>query len=239
MININRQLEANLSDALVERPVRFRLGKREFGLYPPTLGKMQLLKDLYLAIDMDEEKLLRNAPAETLRVCARHPVEVCRIIAYSTLSRREDVMNSEQTYRLASWFRRRLSLPDMATVLSLLLTGGDTESFVRYFGLDAERELRRRISDLKGEGSSLTFGGKSLYGILIDFACQRYGWTMDYVLWGISYVNLSMLFADAITTVYLTDEERKQLGASAGRTINADDPRNRELVREMISETPG
>ncbi len=45
-----------------------------------------------------------------------------------------------------------------------------------------------------------------------------------------------MLFADAITTVYLTDDERKQLGMGFGQVINADDPANRELIREMISE---
>ena len=79
-------------------------------------------------------------------------------------------------------------------------------------------------------------GGKSIYGLLIDFACQRYGWTMDYVLWGISYVNLNMLFADDITTVYLSDEERKKLGRGDGRMVDADDPKNRDLIRKMISE---
>ena len=66
--------------------------------------------------------------------------------------------------------------------------------------------------------------GKSIYGLLVDFACQRYGWTLDYILWGISLVNLNMLFADAITTVYLNDEERKKLGMSNGEVIDADDP---------------
>jgi len=83
---------------------------------------------------------------------------------------------------------------------------------------------------------SITFGGKRIYGLLIDFACQRYGWTMDYVLLGISYVNLNMLFVDAITTVYLNDEERKKLGRGDGRMANADDPKNRGLIRKMISE---
>ena len=72
--------------------------------------------------------------------------------------------------------------------------------------------------------------------MLIDFACQRYGWTMDYVLWSISYVNLRMLLEDAITTVYLSDDERKKLGRGDGEVINADDPANRDLVRRMISE---
>lgn len=42
--------------------------------------------------------------------------------------------------------------------------------------------------------------------------------------------------ADAITTIYLSEEERKLLGKSVGEVINGDDPINRELVREMIRE---
>ena len=71
---------------------------------------------------------------------------------------------------------------------------------------------------------------------MIDFACQRYGWTMNHLLWEISYANLKMLIADAITTIYLSEEERKLLGKSVGEVINGDDPINRELVREMIRE---
>jgi hypothetical protein len=59
---------------------------------------------------------------------------------------------------------------------------------------------------------------------------------MDYVMWGISYANLKMLMADAITTIYLSEEDRKLLGKGAGEVINADDPRNRELIRRMIGE---
>jgi len=42
--------------------------------------------------------------------------------------------------------------------------------------------------------------------------------------------------ADAITTIYLSEEDRKLLGKGAGEVINADDPRNRELIRRMIGE---
>ena len=59
---------------------------------------------------------------------------------------------------------------------------------------------------------------------------------MDYVVWGISYTNLKMIMVYAITTIYLSDDERKLLGKGAGEVINADDPRNKELVREMIRE---
>ena len=39
--------------------------------------------------------------------------------------------------------------------------------------------------------SSIAFGGKSIWGTLIDAACERYGWSYQYVLWGISYSNPS------------------------------------------------
>ena len=94
----------------------------------------------------------------------------------------------------AKFFEDNISEEDIATILTIILLNDEIEEFIQYFGIDADREMTSQISRIKGEGSS-TFGGKSIYGLLIDFACQRYGWTMDYVLWGISYVNLNMLFA--------------------------------------------
>ena len=49
---MDKQIEINVSDALTETPVRFRIGKRDFSIYPPTLGKTQILKKLYLELDI-------------------------------------------------------------------------------------------------------------------------------------------------------------------------------------------
>lgn len=233
---MNKQMEMNVSDAIIEKPIRFGIGKRKYSIYPPTLGKTQILKNLYLTLDVDARLLSLNPLAEAMRISRENPDIVCRIIAYSTFSDKNSILNTEQVFQRADEFKQSLTPEDQATLLSLILTSDLTDEFIKYFGIDADKELRARISRTKGESNSITFGGKSIYGLLIDFACQRYGWTMDYVLWGISYVNLNMLFADAITTVYLTDEERKQWGMSHGEIINADDPANRELIREMISE---
>ena len=117
------------------------------------------------------------------------------------------------------------------------LSGDNTEEFIKHFGIDKERLERNRIAAVKKDNSSVTFGGNSTYGTLIDFACQRYGWTMDYILWGISYANLKMLMADAITTVYLSEDERKKLNIlDDSEVVNADDPKNKELIRRMLSE---
>lgn len=236
VMDFNKEIEINISDAIIEKPVGFSMGKSRYCLYPPTLGKMQILKNLYFSMNVNMELLAINPLAETLRLCMEKVEPVCQIIAYSTFRDKRSVLDTEKILQRAKFFQDNASAEDLATILTIILSHDKIEEFIHYFGIDAEREIKAQISRIKGEGSSLTFGGKSIYGLLIDFACQRYGWTMDYVLWGISYVNLNMLFADAITTVYLSEEERKKLGRGEGKVVNADDPRNKDLVRKMISE---
>lgn len=62
-----------------------------------------------------------------------------------------------------------------------------------------------------------------MWGGLLDVVLQKYHWTLDYLLWGISYINVQMLLADSIST---TQEEE---------TIDADDPRNRDAIKDMLS----
>ena len=224
-MNINKEIEINISDAIVEKAISFSIGKNKLCLYPSTLGKMQILKNLYLSMDVNMELLAINPLVETLRICQEKTESVCQVIAYSTFNDRKSILDMEKVLRRARLFQDEASVEDLATILTIILSSDKIEEFIRYFGIDADREMKTRISRIKGEGSSITFGGKSIYG-----------WTMDYVLWGISYVNLNMLFADAVTTVYLSEEERKKLGRGDGEVINADDPGNRDLIRRMISE---
>lgn len=60
----------------------------------------------------------------------------------------------------------------------------------------------------------MSFCGKTIYGTLIDAACAKYGWTKEYVVWGIDLLSLRMMLADAINTVYLSDEDMKALSIS-------------------------
>lgn len=71
-------------------------------------------------------------------------------------------------------------------------------------------------------GSNRVIGGRSIWGGLIDVVLQKYHWTYDYLLWGISYQNVQMLLADNMSTT--TEEE----------VIDADDPNNRERIKEMF-----
>ena len=70
-------------------------------------------------------------------------------------------------------------------------------------------------------GSNRVIGGRSIWGSLLDVVLQKYHWTLDYLLWGISFQNIQMLLADTMSTT--TEEE----------VINADDPRNKKRIEEL------
>ena len=228
-------LEMNIADTIIERPVGFNIGSQQFYLYPPTLGITYHLARLFKSLEADARLISANPYLEAIRLCTEKKEIVCRILSNYTFNRKEDVFDGIKGEVRAKEFSE-LAAEELATIFTIVLSGDNTEEFIKYFGIDKERLERSRIAAVKKDNSSVTFGGNSTYGTLIDFACQRYGWTMDYVMWGISYANLKMLMADAITTIYLSEEERKLLGRGVGEVINADDPRNRELIRRMIGE---
>lgn len=229
------RIEMNIADTIMERPVGFNVGNRRFFIYPPTLGKTYILVRLFNALDADSKIIASNPYMETLRLCQTKKDIVCRILSYYTFNRKDDIYDNSKIEYWSKWFERKLDNEELSTLFVLILSGDNTDEYIKYFGIDKEREERKRIAKVKNDNSSISFGGNSTYGTLIDFACQRYGWTMDYVVWGISYANLKMLMADAITTIYLSADERKQLNIFDDKEyINADDPKNKELVREML-----
>lgn len=231
------RIEMDIADDVMERPVGFNIGSRYFYIYPPTLGKTYLLARLFKELDANQQIVAANPYMEAMRLCEGKKDIVCRILSYQTFNKKKDIFNNAKIAERADFFRKNLDLEELATLLVLVLTSDNLESYIGYLGIDKERKERKRITDIKKDTGSFTFGGNSVYGTLIDFACQRYGWTMDYVVWGISHTNLRMLMADAITSIYLNAEERKQLNIFDNKeNINADDARNEELIDKILSD---
>lgn len=231
------RIEMDIADTIIERPVAFSIGNRKFFIYPPTLGKTYLFARLFKGLGANDRIIATNPYMEALRLCNEQKGTVCRILSYYTFDCKKDVCDNSKVESRAKWFESKLDNEELSTLFVLILSGDNTDEYIKYFGIDKEREERKRIAEVKKDNSSITFGGNSTYGTLIDFACQRYGWTMDYVAWGISYANLKMLMADAITTIYLSAEERKQLHIFDDKEyINADDPKNKELIRELLKD---
>lgn len=232
---MDKNIEMNIADAIMEKPVGFNIGSRHFCLYPPSLGKMFLLSRLTKQLGINNGIMKANPYLESLRICKENKETVCRIIAYHSMNRKGDVLDELKIKRRASFFCKELDEEELAQLLIISSSWDSIDSYIKHFGIDKERTLRQKVAKLKDkEGGSVSFGGRSVYGTLIDFACERYGWTFDYVVWGISYVNLQMLMADSITSVYLNKEEMKKLHIPQNRAfISADDPRNIEKIKSI------
>lgn len=159
---------------------------------------------------------------------------VCRILSYHTINRKDELFDCNLVQERCDFFCKELDDDSMAQLLVMVLPEGDISTYVKHLGIDKEKEWQAKAMKAKKDNNSLVFGGKSIYGTLIDAACQRYGWTFEYVVWGISYANLQLLLADSVTSIYLSDEERKRINIPQDRNvINADDPENMAKIKAM------
>lgn len=112
-------------------------------------------------------------------------------------------------------FANGLSYEELATLALCVLSEPKAESLISSFGIAEEQKEMSRITRYKNkDGHSMIFGGKTMYGSLIDAACSKYGWTKEYVVWGIDLISLRMMLADSVNSVYLSDEDMKGLNVS-------------------------
>lgn len=230
-------IELEIADTIIERPQAFEIDGRLFYLYPVTLGKSLMLARLIESLDIDEKALTQNPFLEALSLCERKREIVTTIIAYHTIKRKQDLFNPRKIRNRCNQLKS-VETEDLASLLLMVINTDKTEKFTKYLGIDKENQLKAKVAKFKDEnGSTLTFGGKSAYGSLIDFACERYGWSYDYVVWGISYNNLRMIMSDSTSTTYLSEDERKKLRIPKDRTvINADDKRNLARIKQLFKE---
>lgn len=217
---------------MIERPVSFTVKRKHIAVYPTTLGKLQLVARLLDIIGINDEALRMKGNAEflLLQSAEEHRDECLRLIAYSTLPGAECLDENKVYERLLDL--QKLDSADIATLLLLILTRDKTKEIQKQYFMDKEAENMDKVMRVKKQDrSTLSFGGRSVWGTLIDTACERYGWSYQYVLWGISYANLQLLFADQIRTVYLTDEERKQVRIpNDGLYVRAEDAATMEQI---------
>lgn len=225
----------DISDAIMEMPYEFHIADNQFFLYPVTLGKIYLLSRLTSSLEINTDLISIDPYMEALRLCNSKKDIVCKILTYHTFNKKEELFNSHTIGERQKFFNDNLSIEELAQLFIIVLSKDNVDPFIKHFKIDIEKKYQEKISKIKKNNSStITFGGKSVYGTLIDVACERYGWTMDYVVWGISYVNLMMLLNDYVTSTYLSKEEMKKNRISTDRTfISGDDPNNIAQIKSM------
>lgn len=221
-----------LEEIVRDQVVSFTAKGKTYNIYPISLGKKFLINRQLQNIQFDEELGKKIPILEVMRVCEKHRDTVLRILAYITLKTKDEVHNNIKVKGRINAFNDALSVQDMASLLTPILNDY-TPILIKHFGIEEEESRKAEVLKLKKNKNTIFFGGKTIYGTLLDFACERYGWTFDYVVWGISYSNLMMLYKDQPTSVYLSDDEMKQAHIFGGDVI---DGNNAEEIRKVIAE---
>lgn len=209
----------DISDTLIERPVSFCYKRRRYSIYPLSLGKLQLCSRLIETLGFDKIRRDGELYSLALKSSQSRRNECLRLVSYVTLPYMDCLDESLVQERIGKL--RRIKKNDLASVLVLFLMMDKTAAIMREFGIDKESKRLSEVLKVKADtkNGSVSFGGKSIWGTLVDAACERYGWTYQYTVWGISYCNLQLLLADHIKTVLLTEEERKKCHISTDNTV--------------------
>ncbi len=129
-MNIEKQIEMAVSDAVTEKPIELKVGSRKFKINPPTIGKMQILSKYYLMLDLDEEKLQENPQLEAMRVCRDKSDIVTELMAVATFNNKDDLLNDDKIKERAEYFKWNSKVEDFSMVLLALLTQTQYENFI-------------------------------------------------------------------------------------------------------------
>lgn len=215
----------DISDAVIERPINFRYRRGRFMLYPLSLGKLQLCSRIIESIGLGNIAGGTEIYVTCLSAAMNEREKCIRLLSYVTLPGNECLDETKVLKRIKKFSRIKSS--DLASLIVMFLSMDKTGFIMKEFGIDKEEKRLAKVVKAKNSNKdfgSVSFGGKSIWGTMIDSACERYGWTYQYVLWGISFSALQLMMSDHVKTVILSKEERRTAGVFDERgVIMADD----------------
>lgn len=196
-------------DMITERPHNFKFSGRSFSIRPITLGKTLLLSRYNaLLFSVFSKKRKKDIQKVLLDLCEEQRKIVNQIIAIYITSNSQSLFDDEYMSELTKFIDTEMSDVQKCTLLQLYYEEKPISHFTKLMHIDEEKEKQKKALKAKDPSTSLQVGGASILGNLIDVACERYGWSYQYVLWGISYNALRVMMSDIIQTIYLTDKER-------------------------------
>lgn len=223
-----------IADILMEMPQPFRVGDRQFNLYPVSLGKSYYLARLSGSLGINDRLLRLNPYAEALRLASSCKHDLCRIIGCHTVNSREELFDTALMEEITEVLTAGLSDKEAATLFAMTVTDADMQELTKRLGIYADKLRREEVMAVKRhDKNTYTFGGNSVFGAVIAPACEKLHMTPRQVVWDISLMFLNLILSDMITQVYLTDDERKRCHISNDHIrINADD---KESIQQIIS----
>lgn len=225
------------TDILIERCNEFEVGGKRYSLYPPSIGVSMMTKGALARLGLDDALVAANPMSAFLEAAERDPKQCCRIIALATCDGKAQAMSSAHIERKARHFAKTLNTEEIASLLIEVLGNNKASQFISDSGIGKDLENMRRVASYK-KNDTPSFGGKTIFGQVIDPAMERYGWSYEYTVWGVSYAALTVLLADKVTQVLLTDEERKNVPMhllDRGAKVSGDNPEELKKFLAMSS----
>lgn len=209
-------LNETLADAVMDRPREFFIGKRRVCLWYPTLGMSMMVERHLSSLDIDYKNLTKNPSLEAFRLIKEKRYIVCYILAILSFRNFNKLSNSEILKRKAEYYSSNISDEYLVSIFLVVLSDPKAETLISLTGIAKDQQTQSKIAQYKNkDGHTQSFGGKTIYGTLINVACKTFGWTKKYVVWGIDLISLRMMLADQVNSVYLSDKEMKDLKISS------------------------
>lgn len=222
-------LNETLADVVMNRPREFFIGSKRYCLWFPSLGQSLMIQRNIEALGLDFKLLQLNPPMEALRLVKLKKDEVCRILALHSFRSYAELSNSEAIERRSKSLGQSLTGEEIAQLLLVVFSFPKAEEVINLSGIREQQVEQARISKIKNaDGHTVTFGGLTMFGSLIGPACEKLHLTPHQAVWEIPLIQLQLLLADSVNSVYLSEEERKQAHIRKGnaKQINAEDPAN-------------
>lgn len=217
----------------MEMPIGFEVDGVHYFLYPVTLGTAYLISREREGMAENLVDAFVSAPQE---VREKYRKSLCRIVAMQTFNKKEDILDYKTLSERTNSFYISLDDEGLFELYDMIMESFENASlFIKQSGLVYDKKTLSKIAKYKSKDGNLSFGARTAYGSILGPACERFGWSLDYVVWGIGYTNLQMLLADEQVSVYLSKEDRKKLKISTDREIiDANDPANIERIRQIL-----
>ena len=228
--------ENEIRQIITDKPDRIVVCGKPCLFFPLSLGKSLLVAEHCSDLGINDTFFQENMILSLLHLAKNKREECLHFIHLFTVRNTEDAkykIYDDASFNAFRTMWKKVGIEEIAAVMLTLLSRKDlTDEISKHFKIDKEIERMRKAEDAKDDTSTFMFCGKSVYGTLIHNACEKFSWTYDYAVWGISLTNLKMLFADGVKTMYLSKDERKKAHISNDRTtVNMDDPK---AAREFI-----
>lgn len=226
-----KELPEALWDILLDIPQGFTASGKRFRLYAPTLGSSILASRRMAALGVTGDSLREGGAAMALLTAEGDKTGVCRFIAVHTFRAFADLSDPSVLEKRTALLARSLTPPEAAELMLVCLAMPDAESVISSTEMARDMENQKRVAEAKSKDSgTVTFGGHTVYGALVSPACKELGLTPHQVVWEIPLAQLTLLLRDTISSVYLSEDERKRIRLRSGRTVKADSPEGIEMI---------